>query len=539
MKRIYTALIFVFLSVSLFAQAIERPRLVVGIVVDQMRYDYLYRYYDKYSENGLKKLLREGFSFTNMKYNYAPTYTAPGHAAIYTGCTPSINGIVANDWYNRNTKKNIYCVSDTTVTGVGADNSNGKMSPRNLFTTTVTDELRLHTNFKSKVIGISLKDRGSILPAGHTANAAYWFDTKTGKWITSTYYMDNLPAWVINFNNKKRSDYFLKQKWEPINKIENYIHSTADSNAYETPLIGRITFPYDLSIPEASYITLPYTPYGNEFTKEFIFQALINEKLGKSNGVTDFLAVSFSAPDNIGHQFGINSIEIEDAFIRFDKIIEEIINFLNSEVGEGNYIFFLTADHGAAHNPTFLKDKKIPAGNINDKEILDSLNLYLSEIFNEKKLITEFINLQVYLNRDLIIKNKLNEKEIVDAVVDYFLNREETLDVLTSEMLYKNEYTLFPRVLVQRGFYKGRSGDVIIITKPGYIDWRRTTGTTHGSPYLYDTHVPFILYGWNIKKGTSNVEAYITDIAPTLSSMLKISFPGGATGRPLDHYFTP
>lgn len=539
MKKIF---ILVILTINCFlikAQEIERPQLVVGLVVDQLRYDYLYRYYHHYGENGVKKLMRDGFSFRNAKFNYAPTYTAPGHAAVYTGCGPSVNGIVANDWYNRKIGKNIYCVGDTTVATVGSNTKAGLMSPRNLYTTTVTDELRLQSNNRSRVFGISLKDRGAVLPAGHTGNAAYWFDTGSGNWITSSYYMPQLPKWVQDYNNKKRPDHFLKQNWELSLPMEKYTESTADDVPYETPLKGKstATFPYDLKQMKANYRTLTYTPFGNEITKEMMFETLKNENLGKRKGVTDFLAVSFSTPDHIGHQFGINAIEVEDMFIKFDKNIAEIINYLENHVGAGNFLLFFTSDHGASHNPLFLHDNKLPGGIFYSNAVRDTLKNYLKSKFNVDGLVLELTNQQVYLNHELISSKKLDKKIIEEDIAEYFLKRDEVADVMTSEMLINNEYSNFPRNIIQNGYHRTRCGDIVIILKPGWIDWFRPGGTTHGSVYNYDTHTPLIFYGWRVEAGSSEETVYITDIAPTLSSILNISLPNGATGRPLNHLF--
>ncbi|MDX5348867.1 MAG: alkaline phosphatase family protein, partial [Hymenobacteraceae bacterium] len=281
------------------SQKLERPKLVVGIVVDQMRYDFLYRYWDKYSDGGFKRLMREGFNFKNTHYNYAPTYTGPGHASIYTGTYPAIHGIVGNDWFVRGTDRNIYCTEDRGVTCIGADTDAGKMSPANLLTTTVTDELRLATNQGAKVIGVCLKDRGSILPAGHAANAAYWYDGSTGNWISSSFYMKELPKWVEQFNKKKLPAQYLNQDWETLLPLKQYTESTPDENTYEGAFKGqkKAVFPYKLKeLRGNSYDLLRSTPFGNTFTKEFAIAAIEEEKMGKGN-FTDFLTLSFSSTD--------------------------------------------------------------------------------------------------------------------------------------------------------------------------------------------------------------------------------------------------
>ena len=362
---------------SLFAQkqisSLPRPKLVVGIVVDQMRWDYLYRYYDRYQQNGFKRLLNEGFTCENTYIDYIPTVTAIGHSTTYTGSVPSIHGITGNEFIIEATGKTMYCTEDSTVSTVGSASNAGKMSPRNLLTTTITDELKLATNFRSKVIGIALKDRGSILPAGHTANAAYWFDGPTGNWITSTYYMNELPAWVKRFNDQKLPEKYLKQDWNTLYDIKTYVQSSTDNNPYEGKFSGSSTstFPVKTStlFTDKNYDILRTTPFGNTFTLDMAKAAIDNEQLGKDD-ITDFLALSFSSPDYIGHKFGINAIEVEDTYLRLDRDLANLLSYLDTKVGKGAYTVFLTADHGAAHNPNFLIDNKIPAGYFPSGQVL-------------------------------------------------------------------------------------------------------------------------------------------------------------------------
>ena len=300
---------------------ISRPKLVVGMVIDQMRWDYLYRYYNRYSSGGFKRLLNEGFSAENTFIPYTPTYTACGHASIYTGSVPAINGIVGNDWYDRDLNRNMYCAEDTSVSTVGSNTTAGKMSPKNLLVTTITDELRLATNFKSKVIGISLKDRGSIMPAGHSANAAYWYDGGTGDWITSTHYMSKLPTWLEDCNKIKLANKFYDKNWNTLYPIDTYTQSTIDNKAYEGKARGEESpsFPHPLKLYIGkNYDMIRSTPYGNTITLDLAKLAILSEDLGKGSA-TDFLAVSCSSTDYVGHQYGPNSIEAEDTYLRLDK----------------------------------------------------------------------------------------------------------------------------------------------------------------------------------------------------------------------------
>jgi predicted AlkP superfamily pyrophosphatase or phosphodiesterase len=383
---------------------LNRPKLVVGLVVDQMRWDYLYRYYSRYSNGGFKRMVNEGFSAENTFIPYTPTYTACGHSSIYTGSVPAINGIIGNDWYDPQLKRGVYCTEDTTVKTVGSDTRAGLMSPKNLLTTTITDELRLATNFKSKVIGISLKDRGSILPAGHSANAAYWFDGGTGDWITSTHYMTQLPSWIVDYNKLKMADQYFEKNWNTLYPIETYDQSTADNKEYEGKSRGEQTptFPHPFKLYAGkNYEMIKSSPYGNTMTLELAKLAINSEHLGQGTS-TDFLAVSCSATDYVGHQYGPNSIEAEDTYLRLDKDLEQFFNYLDTKIGKGNYLVFLSADHGAAHVPGFMAENKLPGGLFNDSPVIKSLNTTIEEKFKVKKAIITSTNSQFYFNHQAI-----------------------------------------------------------------------------------------------------------------------------------------
>lgn len=525
--------------VSQPAPTSKLPKLVIGIIVDQMRYDYVYRYYDKFGTGGFRRLMDEGFFCRNTLYNYVPTYTGPGHASVYTGTTPSVHGIVSNDWFSREKNDTVYCVEDDSTKTVGADNFAGKMSPKNLITTTVTDELRYATNFKSKVIGISMKDRGSILPAGHAANAAYWFDAQTGNWITSSYYMNDLPPWVKTFNDKKLAEKYINISWKTLLPIEQYIESTADDVAYEGlfPNETKPVFPHDFpKIKTAGYELVRRSPWGNSLTKDFALAAIESENLG-SDAVPDFLCVSFSSTDYVGHQFGTNAIETEDTYLRLDKDIEELLNHIDSTIGANNVLLFLTADHAAIPNPVYLSDNKIPAGFFDMPLIKDSLAKYMSRQYGDSKFILCVDNNQVYLNHAAITTHKLSVEDVEEDVAAFLMRFKGVASTLTAHALNETEFSIGARALVQKGFYPKRSGDVMIIPDPGLIEWERKTGTTHGSAYTYDTHVPLLWYGWKIKAGSSVKRVEITDIAPTISSMLNMEFPNGCTGKVIEELF--
>ncbi|QCR24198.1 alkaline phosphatase PafA [Pontibacter sp. SGAir0037] len=515
---------------------LARPKLVVGIVVDQMRYDYLFRYWDKYGSGGFRRLVAEGYNFKNAHYNYVPTYTGPGHASVYTGTTPAVNGIVGNNWYNRELKASVYCTDDATVQTVGSTNQEvGKMSPANLLTTTITDQLRLATNKQSKVIGVALKDRGAILPAGHMANGAYWFDGKSGNWVTSTFYMPSLPGWVEEFNNQKYPDQHLSQPWNTLLPIDQYTESTADNTPYESAFRGedQPVFPHNLpSLRGKDYELLRSVPAGNTFTFDFGRAAIEGEKLGQ-NGQTDFLALSLSSPDYVGHAFGPNSVEVEDVYLRLDQELEKFLTYLDETIGTENVLVFLTADHGAAHVPAFLTDNKVPAGVFNARELTKSLEEYLTKEYGQGKWVEYTINMQVYLNHNLIREKKLNLREMQEKVANYVLQFKGVSKAVVAADVHSSDWTDGTMGKVSRGHNLKRSGDVIVLLEPAWFDGAGTKGTTHGSYGSHDTHIPMVYYGWKVKSGESSTEVHVEDIAPTIASWLYIMEPNGATGKPL------
>ncbi|MFN5224871.1 MAG: alkaline phosphatase PafA [Bacteroidota bacterium] len=510
----------------------ERPKLVVGIIIDQMRYDYLTRYWDKFGDGGFKKLVNGGFNCTNTHYNYVPTYTGPGHASIYTGTTPATHGIIGNNWYERSEGKGVYVTSDSTAKGIGSDGLAGKQSPSRLLTTTISDELRLWSNLRSKVIGIALKDRGAILPAGASANAAYWYDGISGKWITSNWYMNEMPTWANRFNEQKLPDEYLSKPWNTLLPIEQYTESTPDDTPYEDLFPGETkpVFPHDLKVGGAKpYDLLKYSPLGNTFTMKFALEALKGEQLGL-DGFTDLLAVSFSTPDYVGHQFGTHAIETQDIYLRLDRDLATMITLVEKEVGKENVLFFLTADHAAIPNVGFMQSHQLNAGIFNAVAASDSLSKHLVSKYGAGNWILDFENDQVYLNHQLIADSKLDLESVSIESARFLSGIKGVSWSLTARELYSNEYTWGIKSLVQKGYYPKRSGDVVIILEPGLVEYK-TKGTTHGAGYTYDTHVPLLFYGWRIKPGILQTETCITDIAPTVSRILGIQPPNGTTGK--------
>lgn len=544
--KLATTIIIALFSISLQAQTDakiipqkenKQPRLVVGIVIDQMRYDYLAKYYNKFSQNGFKKLLLQGFNCKNTNFNYAPTYTGPGHASIYTGATPSFHGIIGNNWFVRDSGKVIYVTDDSRVQTVGSlSEKEGKMSPRNLLSSTIGDELRLYSNMKSKVIAVALKDRAAILPGGHLSNGSYWFDSESGNFITSTYYNKELPSWVTDFNARRLPDKYLSHPWNTLLPIEQYTESADDNNPYEGLYKGETkpVFPHNLPImfTKTDYEVLRSTPFGNTITKDIALSALKGENLGKGD-YTDFLAISFSSTDYIGHKMGPQSIEVEDTYLRLDLDLAEIITYLEKNYGKDNFLLFLTADHAVAYVPEELMDLKMNAGYFSYKIFSDSLKKYLYREYNDSNLVSCIINDQIYLNRSLIKRKNINLKNLQDDIVSFSLTFNGVANAYTSYQLNGETLKNKSAELMQNGFYVKRSGDIAILLEPAWLDDYSHTGTSHGTTYSYDTHVPLLWYGCNIKPGNTSKPVDITDIAATIASFLNIMPPSACIGKPI------
>ena len=527
-------LILGFLIFSSFLNAQDKPKLVVGIVVDQMKMEYLYRFANDFSDNGFKKLMNKGFTFHNMHYNYMPTYTAPGHAAIFTGALPNVNGIVGNDWFNKATGKEMYCTDDETVTTlVEGTESEGKMSPRNLFSTTITDELKLATNFKSKVIGISIKDRGAILPAGHFADWAFWY-TKTGNFISSSFYGQKLPDWTIQFNEEKNYLKYVEKGWNLLKPKETYNESLNDNNPYEEKLFKKTPFfPYDMKemFNNNDAGVLRTTPYGNNLVADFAKKAIENEKMG-ADEITDFLTMSFSSTDYVGHVLGPRSIELQDTYLRLDETIADFLNYLDQKVGKGQYLVFLTADHAGAENATYLKDNKYAVESLNSKNLQQSIIEFSEKSFGDNVLL-DYSNFNVFINKEKVKQKGLELQKVKQQLKEFLLTQKFISNVFTEEEVQNAGSSNHMLQIIANGYDPKQNGELVLLFKPGFMEYS-STGTTHGSPYSYDTHVPCLFYGWKIKKGESFHKKTITQIAPTLAQKLKITMPNGTQSEVLE-----
>lgn len=541
MKNFTFILATLFLSngITTFAQQ-NAPKLVVGVVVDQMCYDYLYRFYPNFSKNGFKRLMDQGSHFRNVTYNYVPTYTGPGHASIYTGTTPANHGIVANDWHHRPFNRETNCVGDTTTQTVGSTSTYGQCSPQFLRANTITDQLRL-TYPNSKVVGVSIKDRSAILPAGHLSNGSYWYDYQTGNFITSTFYKTALPDWVNQFNSKRLMSSMVKQPWNLLYTSDKYQYANQDNSPYEVLVGGKTTpvFPYDFSALDSTKQKELFTilPAANSYLTQFAQAAMNGENLGK-DAITDFLTISYSTPDIAGHAFGPYSLEMEDMYYRLDLELAALLAYLDKTVGKGQYVLFLTADHAVVPVPQFLEDKNLPGGYFYQGEVLNKLRAACLEEFqvdpielienNNVYLKKEYLGTEVEVKMIAFIKTKLLEIGDIKSVY----TKEELMTASADEWMR----------MVQLGFDKERSGELIFLLQPGFLTKSADTpgahkGTSHGSAFNYDTHVPVLIYGKEIPKQEVFTPYQIVDLAATIIHILDVQRPNAMIGKPMVEIF--
>ncbi len=524
----------------------ESPDLVVGLIVDQMRPDYIYRYWDKFEEGGLKRLVNEGYTFRNAYFRHLQTSTGPGHAAQLTGATPSVHGLIGNSWYVRELDRNINVIEDVDSghQGVGSQpDYPGEKSPANMLTTTVGDELFMHTGERSKTVGISRKDRGAILPAGHTGNA-YWYEGSTGNFITSTFYMDQLPGWMQEFNDRNLPQEYLTRTWDTLLPIEEYVESRADDNPYEGtfPGMDSPTFPVDLAYLVEEHGQGPgllnATPFADELLFELAVAAIEGEELGRGD-VTDMLMVALSAADAIGHRFGPASKQVQDYYLRLDRYMAEFFDYLDREFGMENVLIFLTADHGGAYVPEYMSDLGIPTGHQEfgvsaAGQVSSAVGDYLEETYGENFLLA-FSNQNLFLDHDYIDANGLDHVAVQKDVKRFALSLDQVGGAITADALNNQEFTIGMRARAMHAFHQKRSGDVIVWLQP-QTHGSGTGGTGHGSGWAYDTKIPLIFFGYDIPHGQSGHKAYVSDIASTVSVYLNTPFPSGNIGNPLNDF---
>ena len=540
------------------AQRAKRPRLVLLIAVDQFRYDYLERFGDLFVANGLRRLVRDGASWVDTNYDHMPTYTAPGHSTMMTGAYPAESGIIANEWPDRLTGKKVSSVSDDSVKLLGGNPNDAAASPRRLRTSTLGDELRLATNDRSKVIGISVKDRSAILPAGCHANAAYWFSG--GSMVSSTYYFAQLPAWVTNFNAARPADKYFGAKWERLLPESEYLKragtdsppwenigiAAGDTNAFPHTITGGAGVP-----GRDSYSALDFSPFTNDLLVSFAQQALVNEQLGQDDD-TDVLSVSFSANDYVGHRYGPYSQEVMDVTLRVDRQIATLLDSVQARVGLSDTIVVFTADHGMAPIPEHAAALGLGGARLKVSDVMGSIRSAISARYDSRGKSPDptadyiykyddngtpreaFINGNLYFNYAALRRDGVNLDEIAELAGDAALTVPGIARSFTRAQLQHGATSITDPIerRALHGFYPARSGDLVIVAEAfkylgDYIP------ATHGTPYSYDTHVPMIIMGSALNPGLYFEAASPADIAPTIAAILGIQAPSNVTGRVL------
>ncbi len=505
---------------------VKKPKLAVGLIVDQMRFEILERLDTIFGEGGFKRLKREGFEFRNCAYNHAHTLTAPGHATIATGAPPSVNGIAANSWYSKEQKTKIYAVHDPDHFVVGNEgiDSSGTYSPRNLLAPTIGDAFKLAYGDSSQVVGISGKNRAAILSAGKEADLAFWIDN-WAYWVSSNYFTSELPDWVIDWNDKGALRKYQDKVWEPL--LDSYPGTSDKELGFERTFIGQAYpgWPKDFSVtvPKNGYRNLLVSPYLNKEILDLSKLAISELGLGKDD-IPDYLAISISGTDKIGHAYGPHSEETADAYLRLDKEIESFLNFLDRELGPDSYVLFLTADHGIPNIPGRIDSVNNGGGRIPMKKYKDSANLVLLDHFNDSNLIMNYYDEQIWMDTEKINLLNLEKDKVFEKLKYFYLSKAGVKEIVEPENLRGGEFDL----LVQNGFVKGRSGDLFVVYEPGFVeDWK--TGVDHGTPHYYDRHVPLIWFGSLIPPGVSNNLVTIPSVATTLCDIMGIDGPSKAT----------
>ena len=524
-------------SSALMAQTRPTPKLLVGIMVDQMRPDYLTRFSPEFGPDGFNRLLREGFQCRNTHYNYIPTVTGPGHSIVYTGTTPRYHCIVGNSWYDRRLRHDVYCTDDTTAQLVGTTTKGMGVSARNQLSTTLGDELKMTYGGRSKVLALSLKDRASALPAGHMADGAFWLDVNTGDFISSTFYMTKLPAWVTEFNAQKKADAYRQQTWSPLKSASAYLNSLPDSNRYERIFKGKTaaTFPYDLSklAPQnpPAYESMYTSPFGDNLLTDLALAALKNTDLGRDD-VPDLLAISYSSPDAVGHTFGPLSKEENDLYLRLDLEIARLLKALDQAVGKGNYTIFLTADHGASEVTRYLADHQLPVGTFDRRGTYQAAGAYLAAQFGPGQWLEKEINNSYHLNRPLLAQRKIELAHAQQVLAEFMREQPGIAQVNTTTQLLNGGYTTGLEARLVASLYYPRYGDVRYELLPGWTG-DIGVGASHGTGYAYDSHVPLLWWGMGIPAGVSYAPHTITDIAPTAAMIVNSKLPSACTGQPI------
>lgn len=539
--RLLTALL-ILSAQSAFTQTMssapERPKLVVGIVVDGMRPDFISRFWENYGAGGIKRLVKQGRNFKNTQYDYLYPESASAFATLITGSNPSVHGIIGGNWYNRLKKQYIHCVDDDDYRLLGCESTGQGASPKKLLCSTIGDELRLSDFKQSKVLAVSLNREAAVLSAGFAGSAAYWYDPVSGNWISSDYYFSDLPFWVERFNNRKLSEVYMKQTWETLYSLTKY-NALGDDNRYEKGFAeGRHIFPYEMPkmrYKNGEYGLLQYTPFGNTMVREFAVSAMVNEKLGKDKH-PDILILNFSANAGVARRFGLRSVEIEDMYIRLDREIESLLDFIDDYAGLENTLVYLTANRGAEDQALFLQDMRFPVQKFNRKGAVFLSKSYLKAAYEKNYLIDEFTKTGIYFNTELLEKQDISAAEIQNRTAYFLSDFSGIANAYSASNIETGAFTEGNFRAAQNQYIRKRSPDVFLEFKPGTIDSDGEFTKSGNRNYL---NVPLIFYGWKVKPGETFRNVSPADLAPTLSAVLQISYPNASSGTPLNDLWKP
>lgn len=540
MKKISVLIIFTVFTFTAFSQSYnipsDKPKLVVGITIDGLRYDALLKLKDRFGEDGFNKLIKQGANFKNANYNYLFTQRAPGYSTIVTGSEPSMHGIISDYWYETLKEKSIHAVQNQDYRCINCENSDNACSPENLMISTFSDAIKMYYQNEAKVFSISLDASAAVLSGGFKADAAYWVDDRSGKFVTSSYYKNEIPQWVKKFNKNKYHEEYFQRSWKLRDTITAYKHSLPDSNKYEYGFDAEFKeFPYNYEEIKSHYTGnkfIKMIPEGNTLTTDFSVTCMLEEKLGDDD-IPDVLMINYHVSENIGLFFGPDSKEMQDLILKLDKEIAHLANVIEDETGKNNTLFFLTSSSGLGSNPEFRKDEKLPAGRFKHHYVVVLLKSYLNVLYGEGEWIRDYRNQQIFLNRTLIEDSDLDIKEVSRKASRFILSYNGIAGILTSYDLIHTNYTKGLYSKMQNSFHQKRSGDLIIALKPGWIkDFSYTAD--HNSAYRYDTHVPLIFYGWKTGRTKISRPVNITDIVPSICNMMNIPLPGSVSGIPIE-----
>lgn len=522
----------------------DKPKLIIGIVVEQLKFDQLEKFRDRLGENGIKRLINEGTYFRNASFEYMLTQSAPGHATIATGAEPSFHGITSDNWYVPLRSELINATKDVNVNPVGGSYESGLHSPLNLQASAFSDELSMASKKRARVFGVGMSEVASILMAGHSADAAYWFDNTTGTWMTSSYYISQLPGWVNDYNAMSYPETYLNGVWNLFSPPSNYSDCLTDSNKYETGFNGINYFPYDLkkirtkwgSGSRKDFSLIRETPFANTLTTNFALKLIENEQLGQDDN-TDYLSICYSATDNIGHRFGPSSVEMGDAILRLDDEIKHLLDYVNEKIGKRNVLIYFTSAHGICEIPEVLATNRIPAGYFLQNQALQLLRTYLNAVYGEGNWVKGYSERQIFLNRTLIEDARLSLDDVQKKVARFLVQFSGVSAAYPYAAFEANDYGSGNLKRIINNFNPQRSGDVIITLNPGWVEKEGDYITDHNSPYEYDSHVPLIWYGWTVNRSSVSRKVNMTDIAATLSSLCKIPYPNACSGEPMFELF--